>query len=532
MLREKYKWCFSFVKKEIAFVFISLIFSLVVSYIDTLEPKLTGSLMDYLGTRDFRSFLYLLLFLFLIQATAMVINIGQDRFSYFLKKRITINGEKVFFSKLIKRKNSQFLEGKEARILNTIQSDLPYVLSIWTSLIPNIVISTFTLVMVSIRLVNLDVSVFLLSLLVSVVPLFIYRIAGKKELILNKEGKEKGDNYLTCIQDSIAEIHENTGRSATFFLERFINRVKDNYKVVYKRLNLSQSIRVILFVFNVLSVSAIYFLLGYGIYVGKNSVGDFMAAILYSQHLRSLIKSYGGLFQGLIAQSISIDRVRELIEREDTEYIELKREDDLGIDISNLSFEYQEGHPVIAHYSLSITHPGLYVIKGRNGIGKTTLLKVIAGMIDKSNIKDGSVVISGCNDLSDIAYLPSQPVFIKASIRDNLLLGYKVDDDTLLSLIEKIGLTSWLNNQEKGLDTILDSEKTGLSKGQTMRFALISNLARNRKIYLIDEIEDGVDAESRAEVFSLLTTLSREKIVLVVSHTTLFDDRAEKIELL
>lgn len=64
MLREKYKWCFSFVKKEIAFVFISLIFSLVVSYIDTLEPKLTGSLMDYLGTRDFRSFFKSIFLLF------------------------------------------------------------------------------------------------------------------------------------------------------------------------------------------------------------------------------------------------------------------------------------------------------------------------------------------------------------------------------------------------------------------------------------------------------------------------------------
>jgi len=71
----------------------------------------------------------------------------------------------------------------------------------------------------------------------------------------------------------------------------------------------------------------------------------------------------------------------------------------------------------------------------------------------------------------------------------------------------------------------------GLSKGQMMRFSLLGNLIRDRKIYLVDEIEDGIDAESRKKVFSLLRDKAEERLVVVVSHTALFDNEGTIIRL-
>ncbi len=64
-----------------------------------------------------------------------------------------------------------------------------------------------------------------------------------------------------------------------------------------------------------------------------------------------------------------------------------------------------------------------------------------------------------------------------------------------------------------------------------MRFSLLGNLIRERKIYLVDEIEDGIDKESREKVFSLLKRLAEERLVVVVSHTSLFDDDGTSVYL-
>lgn len=80
-----------------------------------------------------------------------------------------------------------------------------------------------------------------------------------------------------------------------------------------------------------------------------------------------------------------------------------------------------------------------------------------------------------------------------------------------------------------GLDTIFDLKKTGLSKGQLMRFSLASLMLRERKIYLIDEIEDGIDVETRREIVSIIKNISTSKIVMLVSHSEIFDSSASNI---
>ena len=62
-----------------------------------------------------------------------------------------------------------------------------------------------------------------------------------------------------------------------------------------------------------------------------------------------------------------------------------------------------------------------------------------------------------------------------------------------------------------------------------MRFSLASLVLRERKVCLIDEIEDGIDAESRREIVSIMKNLSTSKIVMVISHSDIFDSSANKI---
>lgn len=525
---KKLKWCWKYTKEDMPLVIVSLFLSLILAYINTLEPLYTGTLIDDLIIVDFYAFIIKLIKLFTIQGVGILFSIFIGKISLDINKRSTIRGEKLFFAHVIRRENFDWLQGRKSEVLNTLQNDISVVLGVWTNVIPSSIASFFTLFIVSYRLLSINIVAFVLTIILSLIPFIVHHVAGKKELVLNTEAKKYGDRYVQTVQDSVSMSYESEGISRILFIDYFLNRIKDSFFISYKKFNLSQTYRMLLFFINIATVSTIYFFLGRSIMIGENSVGDFMVAVLYSQQIRSLIQNYGTLYQSILAKSISIDRVKSFIEYDDAKRIEIVHSEEPFMSVHNVDFSYGE-RKVFNNYSLSIIGTGIYVIKGKNGSGKTTLLKLLSLMIEGKNLKNGSIMVGGIEGEEDIAYIPALPHIAAMTIKDNLLLGYKRKEEDIIEVIKRVGLLDWFNLLPEGLDTLFDQKKIGLSQGQMIRFVLASNLLRERKIYLIDEIEDGIDTESRGLILNILSELSKTKIVVLVSHSEFFDSKAKSI---
>ena len=244
-----------------------------------------------------------------------------------------------------------------------------------------------------------------------------------------------------------------------------------------------------------------------------------MAAVLFSQQIRNIINGYGSVYKNLLAQSVSIDRVKSMLETETHPYISYYPLEKLELSAHSISFKY-DSKMIIDKMSFSFEAPGLYLIKGENGSGKTTLINLIAGLLENKGLQNGRITISGCISSDDLLLIPSSLFLFHSTVRDNLLWGDKV----LLSNIDNLGLMSWFMDLKDGFDTIIDQKVIGLSKGQMIRFALASALSRERKIYLFDEIESGIDVSSKEMLRKTIAQLSKSKLVIIVSHSNLFDD--------
>ena len=526
-LWNKIKWCWRYTKEDIYLVLFSFLLSLSLAYINTLEPLYTGTLIDDLIISDFRSFIIKLIKLFLLQGLGIIISICVGKISLIINKRSTIRGERIVFSHVINRENNDWIQGHKAEVLNNLQNDVSILLGMWTNVIPGAFTSIFTLCVVSFRLLTINIIAFVLTIILSIIPFVVHHFAGKKELVLNTEAKKCGDSYVLSVQDLTSMCYESVGVSKLLFLNSFVNKIKDSFHISYKKFNLSQKYRLLLFIINIVTVSIIYFFLGYGIMIGRNSVGDFMVAILYSQQIRSLIQSYGSLYQSILAKSVSIDRVKKIIEINNKRQLKVVS-DGPFISVKDIVFSYGNQN-VFDNFSFCIKGAGIYVIKGKNGSGKTTLLKILGGMTDRNCLKKGIVTIGGIKGEEEIAYIPSKPYIASFSVKDNLLLGFEKEEADILKVIKKVGLIEWLNTLPDGLDTMFNPKTMGLSQGQMIRFSIASNLLRERKIYLIDEVEDGIDTESRTLILSMLEELAFSKIVVVVSHSSLFDRVAKSI---
>lgn len=168
---------------------------------------------------------------------------------------------------------------------------------------------------------------------------------------------------------------------------------------------------------------------------------------------------------------------------------------------------------LFAPLTLSLAAGKWTCLLGASGVGKSTLLRLIAGL-QTEVVFTGSIHASdGANITSRIAYMAQEDLLLPwASVSQNIVLGAclrgeKPDKNHLKSLLERVGLTKHANKKPREL-----------SGGQRQRVALARTLMEHKQIVLLDEPFSALDARTRADMQDLAVELLQNKTVLLVTH--------------
>jgi ATP-binding cassette subfamily C protein CydC len=162
----------------------------------------------------------------------------------------------------------------------------------------------------------------------------------------------------------------------------------------------------------------------------------------------------------------------------------------------------------------------MLLITGASGIGKTTLLKVLANALEPSS---GSYLINQRPyyewQLDEcIGYLPQQFDIFDSSLASNLRLADpQASDEQLWQVLADVALADWAQ-QQNGLDTALGEYGAQISGGQARRVALARLLLAQRPILLVDEPFAGLDSASSYQVLTALRERQAHGLLIIVSH--------------
>ncbi len=180
---------------------------------------------------------------------------------------------------------------------------------------------------------------------------------------------------------------------------------------------------------------------------------------------------------------------------------------------------------------------GMTALVGVSGCGKSTL----AGIMCKDNVNYfGSVLIEGDelrdieqNKLYEILTAVSDKSYVfTGTVRENLLIAAKsATDEQLITALKSVKLWDFLQN-EKGLDTMLNSGGSNFSGGQRGRLCIARALLRKSLIYVFDEVTSNIDAESENAIMEVIRELAQHSIVFIISHRLANVKRAQQIVLL
>jgi len=196
------------------------------------------------------------------------------------------------------------------------------------------------------------------------------------------------------------------------------------------------------------------------------------------------------------------------------------------LEFQDMGFIYPgQTAPLFESLSLKLEPNALLVVAGSNGAGKTTLARLIVGLLEPSR---GKILADGVdvNQIvpewwrKQIVYLPQEPDFLNATIRDNLLATHAaLDDGALNGLIRAAGLKPFINQSPEGLDTPLTNNGANLSLGVRRRLALARAMATDGMLVVIDDPTEGLDREGAQVVVEAINGMAkRGRTVIVFTH--------------
>ncbi|MGE4219890.1 MAG: peptidase domain-containing ABC transporter [Alphaproteobacteria bacterium] len=196
------------------------------------------------------------------------------------------------------------------------------------------------------------------------------------------------------------------------------------------------------------------------------------------------------------------------------------------IELRDVAFAFSgSSSPLFESLNLSLAPGSVLVVTGRNGAGKTTLARMLVGLVDPTR---GQVFADGV-DLRQMApgwwrrqvcYLPQEPSFIDATIRENLLAANpELDEEGIQRVVRAAGLGTFIDESAKGLDTPITNNGFTLSVGHRRRLALARALTGDGQLVVFDEPTEGLDAEGRNAVYAALLDLARRgRTIVAISH--------------
>ncbi|KKO44979.1 ABC transporter ATP-binding protein [Arsukibacterium ikkense] len=190
--------------------------------------------------------------------------------------------------------------------------------------------------------------------------------------------------------------------------------------------------------------------------------------------------------------------------------------------INQLAVGYPAAGCLQANLNASLHTGQCLLISGESGLGKTTILQTLAGLLPpfSLNTPPGSMLLNQ-QPLAEhaIAYLPQQPWLINGSWADNLkLLAPTATEPQMLQVLQQLGLAELVLETQAGLYRQISELGQGLSGGQLQRLALARVLLAPTAVVLLDEPTASLDQQSRDLVLSALQQLKPQVMLILVSH--------------
>ena len=372
---------------------------------------------------------------------------------------------------------------------------------------------------------------FFFTLILCSMSILIPKYAGKKIEKTYIQRQEEQENMQTVLlqvfnNKILLNVFKNEKFGTALFKEKYekfteehLRNMSIEWKMVSIGIGTGLLCDVITLIFSLYLISR-----------GFLTIGQFMGFNILNQNIVWVFHSMPSLYSDWLRGKISAERISEFLsisskeklmkEDEEKENIYEKLSGNI-LKLEDIVFRYDENSSNILdkmNFEINLKDKEKILVTGESGCGKSTLIKILSRLYEPVSgiFKIDNEDVKG--NRGSIVYVPQQTELFSLSLKDNLLLGRKIDEDDFSRILKLTGVKNIADNLSDGLETEITGRKDmNLSAGQIQKIGLARALLSNDvKLLLMDEPVANLDIKSEKEISDILKNL--EYSVLAVSH--------------
>ena len=266
--------------------------------------------------------------------------------------------------------------------------------------------------------------------------------------------------------------------------------------------------------------------LGYAVLKSNLSVGAVVTVISLLGKAYEPIAIFNVEYVDYKLNKVTVKKYINLLDIKDDERLKegLKvKKLDGKIEFQNVSYAYVEDKKIIDNLSFKIKSGSSVSFVGASGSGKSTIIKLIMGLIKND---DGKVLVDE-KDLSKlnlssyydmVSYVSQDVPIFDGTLRENLVFDKKIKDDDILEVLKLVHLEEFYKRLNDGLDTELGEKGIRMSGGERQRVALARLFFDDSKVIILDEATSAMDNITEKIVMENILRKLNEKTLIIIAH--------------
>ena len=405
---------------------------------------------------------------------------------------------------------------------NIMSEDFETLSDYYTTLVIRVV-EILEAIYIIIYFFTINVLIGYLTLLISLIILFILLFFNPKIAKTNQERKNRHDKRISLFQELLLSVREIKGFNIfNVAHERTKNTVDDyvkwNNKLNIDKYNLKQLSLGLIDVFQFICL-----LIGIKMIISGNmTIGVLTIIYSYYTKLSNLFLSIITLFESRINVKVARIRIHKLFQYAMVNYTnEVVKADIKGkITFQNVLYGNKQD-PILNDVSFVIKPNTFNIITGLSGSGKTGILDLLLRynrqhqgtiLIDEENISN----ISSDKLSKIVSAVRKNPTFFNISIKDNLSI-FDSNFENIIYFCKLFGIHDYIMGLENGYDTILLNDATNINSDVKYVLAIIRVFLKKTKIMLFDEVFDYLSKDISTNILAFLKNLKNENTIIVIT---------------
>lgn len=503
-------------KKKIIYLIVVILLGIIASMA---IPYIFGKIIDLIVIKDLQlvsEFILISLFLNIFQSLSSIL---EEWLGNIISVDCSNNIKETMFSKILDTRYEFLNSYGEGELVSRIDNTGDKIVGFYIDFFSSIVMILFSIIISAYIMIRISLKLFIIAIILLPLTYGINYIFKNTIISKQRDYIAKLDEYSDYLVDTISNLTGiKLNNLEKTFKENYEKKLQDLKNVSMSNLKINMTVTSLQDLITIILSSLILFTSAKLIIAGNLTLGNIVAFSSYMEKLHSSIKKIGDLNLSFNEVIVDLERYREIMDHDNEKKIDGKKLSKItSLKFKNVSFKYDDEY-ILKDFTFEISKPGLYVIVGKNGSGKTTIFNLISKLYTNY---EGEILIND-NEISDIKdedlrnevlLIESKPFILRENLSSNITLleKNKVDEPYLEKIIKNLDLRKFGKLNRPNI-------KDTLSKGEQQKIQLARLLLNEYSLILLDECFSAFDEVTKKTAISELKKKSKNSIIIIISH--------------